>query len=249
MKKVKKIPTMPDIIKVASFGTRYDGIKNIPIGIQKEDLKSYLYDFSKNVANIISSNELGNMKRFVTNYLKVLELNNNFNKFVVDASNFFEDFDYNIKMFNFNFGEVVDSLKKIDDNIQQILEKNNMNTKSLKDIPNNLCVVIGLEKFYNKLDDEHKKVFKEILVHNKESLKINFVFIDIPAGFKKFEYEEWYKSNFDNDDGIWIGPGITQQFVIKLLVQLSKFSNIDEEYGIVVKNGMPTIIKLINQYK
>ena len=103
-----------------------------------------------------------------------------------------------------------------------------MNIKSIKSVSNTLCVVIGLEKFYNKLDDEHKTIFKDILSHNKEALKINFVFIDIPSGFKKFEYEEWYKNNFDTDDGLWIGGGVTQQYVIKLTIQPSKLSNIEK---------------------
>ena len=36
-----------------------------------------------------------------------------------------------------------------------------------------------------------------------------------------------YKNNFDVDDGLWIGAGVSQQFVIKLSVQLAKLSNID----------------------
>ena len=82
-----------------------------------------------------------------------------------------------------------------------------------------------------------------------ELLKINFIFIDIPQGFKKFEYEEWYKSNVDNDDGIWVGFGCTQQYVIKLMVQASKLLNIDNDHAIVIKNGMPKLVKLINEFK
>ena len=114
---------------------------------------------------------------------------------------------------------------------------------------NGLCVVIGLEKFFSKLDDEHKTMFKEILKNNKEALKLTFVFIDIPSSFKKYEYEEWYKNNFDMDDGIWIGSGVTQQYVIKLSTQPAKISNIDGEHAVVVKNGIPRVIKLINEIK
>ena len=55
-------------------------------------------------------------------------------------------------------------------------------------------------------------------------------------------------SNFDTDDGIWIGFGVTQQFVIKLSLQSAKFSNIDSEYAVIVKNGMPIMIKLMNEF-
>lgn len=249
MIKARKVPMMPDTIKFSIFNNRYLGISTVPIGIAKESLNVSLYDFSKNVATIIASNEIENTRRFLKNYLKVLEMNDKFNKIVIDANNFFDDFNYNIRLFNSNFNELIDSLKQNDDQLQEILVANNMNVRSIKDVKNSLCVVIGFEKFLNKLDDEHKNIFKDILKHNKEALKINFVFVDIPSAFKKFEYEEWYKNNIDNDDGIWIGYGVTQQFVLKLLLQVSKLSNIDNDYCIVIKNGMPEIVKLINEIK
>jgi len=249
IKKALGVPMMPDIIKINDLVYEYKDIKTVPVGIEKDNLSTCLYDFSKNVVNIIASNEMNDTRRFINNYLKVLEINNSFNKLVIDANNFFDEYNFNIRLFNNNFNEIIDSLKKTDDEIQDILSKNNMNVRSLKNVTNGLCVIIGLEKFINKLDDEHKNIFKEILNHNKESLKITFVFIDIPSAFKKYEYEDWYKNNVDSDDGIWIGAGVTQQYVIKLTVQPSKISNIDNEYGIVVKNGIPHIVKLINEIK
>lgn len=249
LKKAKNVPMMPEIIKLNSFKDKYKGIDSIPIGITKDSLNYCTYDFSKNVTTIISSNELENTRDFMTNYLKLLETNQSFNKIVIDASNYFDEFNYNIQLFNQNFNQIVSYIKQIDDEIQKVLTQNNMNVKKIKNITNNMCVIIGLEKFYSKLDEDHKKEFKEILNHNKETLKINFVIVDIPSGFKKYEYEEWYKNNFDTDDGIWIGFGVTQQFVIKLMIQPQKITNIENDHGVVIKNGMPEVIKLINEFK
>jgi len=249
IKKAQRVPMMPDIIKIDTFTDYYSGIDSVPLGITKENLKYSLYDFSRNVVNLISSNEIRNTKRFMRNYLKILEMDNTFGKIVIDAGNYFEEFNYNIKYVNSEFDKFIDTLKIVDDKIQEMLEQNNMNIRALKDVANNLCVIVGFEKFYSKLDEEHKKIFKQILSNNKEVLKITFVLVDVPSSFKKYEYEEWYKNNFDTDDGIWIGIGVTQQFVIKLLVQNAKISNIDNDYAIIVRNGMPEIIKLINEIK
>lgn len=249
MKRARSVPMMPDVIKYDIFKIPYKGIDSVPIGITKETLNISLYDFSKNVVNVISSNELENTRRFMKNLLKLLESNHTFNKIVIDANNFFEEFDYNIQLFNDNFNNFIDSLKRVDDNIQKILVANNMNVRSLRNVTDSLCVIVGFDKFYSKLDVEHKNIFKEILNNNSEALKINFVLVDIPSSFKKYEYEEWYKNNFDLDDGIWIGYGVTQQFVLKLLLQTTKLSNIDNEYGVVIKNGMPEVVKLVNEIK
>ena len=133
--------------------------------------------------------------------------------------------------------------------LQDYLQKNNMNLRSIKDVKNNLVVIVGIEKFLSKLDDEHKNKFKEIVKSQKELLKINFVFIDIVSSIKKFEFEDWYKECVDNDDGLWIGPNVTQQFTIKLSIQPAIINRIDNTYGIFVRNGIPIVIKLINEIK
>ena len=249
MKRAKEVPMMPDVIRIDKFISDYRGLDTVPIGINRDDLGKCLYDFSKNVINIITTNELEYTKGFMANLIKLFDLNKTFNKIVIDASNYFDKFDYDIKLYNSNFNEVISYLKQLDDNIQKILTDNNMDIKSIKTIPNTLCVITGFEKFFGKLDDEHKKLFKEILNSNKELLKINFIFLDVISGIKKFEYDDWYKANVDNNDGIWMGMGVTQQTVIKMMIQPSKISNIEQGYGVVIKNGMPTVVKLINEIK
>ena len=112
-----------------------------------------------------------------------------------------------------------------------------------------MVFIIGISKFIDSLDDEHRNIFREIVNNNKETLKINFVFCDVPSNYKKYEYEEWYKNNVNNSNGIWIGSGIGNQFVIKTSIAPSGVSSIDNEYAVVVKNGMPIVVKVINEIK
>lgn len=244
-----EVPTMPDIIKIDRFNDKYKGLNTVPLGLSKEQLTSQLYNFTKGAINIISSTEFDNIKLFIKNFLKVIELKDNFSKIVIDANNYFEDYNYNIKYFNNDFNKVVDMIKVSDDSIQKILSENNMNIRSLKKLPNNLCIIFGINKFMNKLDDEHKTIFKKIIQNNKEALKINFVFIDVPSNIKTFEFEDWFKNTANLNEGIWIGSGFTQQFILKSVMQPQGISNIDNEHGIYLKNGIPTIFKIINEFK
>lgn len=247
--KARAIPIMPDIITVDKFDDQYLGISTVPIGLTKETLVSSLYDFSKSVINLVLTNEIDNAKVFIPNYIKMLEKNVTFNKVVIDACNYFDDFNYNINLINNDFANVINQLKGIDDGLKDILSKNNMNLRSIKDMKNNLVVIIGISKFYNALDDEHKEMFTNILNSQKELLKINFVFIDTLGSVKKHEYEDWYKNNVDTNNGIWIGEGITSQYTIKLNIQPSGINLIENDYGVIVKNGIPTVVKFINEIK
>ena len=247
--KAKPVPIMPEIIKLDLFSSKYIGLDTVPIGIIRDTLNAQLYDFAKNTFNIISSNEIETMRPFTMNLLEMLSRKASFNKITIDASSYFDEFNFKTDYINNDFNAAVDKLKEANDKIQTVLNENNMNPRSVKEMPNTACVVIGIEKFFNKLDEDHKTIFKDILATNKEIAKINFIFIDVPSAFKKFEYDDWFKGAANTNDGIWIGGGVTQQFLIKLTLQLTSFSSISNEYGVYVKNGMPTIIKTINEIK
>jgi hypothetical protein len=92
-------------------------------------------------------------------------------------------------------------------------------------------------------------MLQEILNTNREYPKINFIVIDIPLGFKKYEYDEWFKNNFDGNSGIWIGGNIAQQFTIKTTSQPLSMAMLGNDYAICVKNGNPVAVKIVNEIK
>ena len=119
---------------------------------------------------------------------------------------------------------------------------------ALKDEKNTLCFVIGFEKIWSKISEETKNKFTEMLAKIKELRKLSFVFTDIPSNFKKYEYDAWFKDCFNTDNGIWVGQGVTQQYLLKIQTNLSIFTNITSEYGVILKNQVPLLLKLINEY-
>ena len=251
MKNAPVIHVMPEIVELKPMMKKYTGLDSVPVGIIKDNLNIMKYNFAKKVTTVITSSEFETMGRFIKNLIYVFD--NNENKFmttVIDASRFYETFDYqNVSYLNSQYNEFVDSLDKANQSILDILAQNDNDYRSIASIPNNLIVIIGFEKFYNKLDDDHKKMFQKILTSNKEEPKMNFVYFDIPSSFKKYEYEDWYKQSMDTSNAIWIGPGVGQQFLVKITNSLSSFSAIDKDHANVVVNGAATIVKLINEIK
>ncbi len=247
--KANSIPVMPDIIEINRFGPKYNGLDSVPIGFTKETLEAYLYDYTKYVSTIISANDLDSMYTFLCNHIKTLEFNDAFTSVVIDACNYFEDYDSKVTLVNNDFNKIIEQLKDNDSQIQDLLQKSNMNLRSISSVKNTFVLIVGFDKFLNKLDDDHKNMFKELLNNQKETLKITFAFVDIPVSFKKYEYEEWYKNTINNLDGLWIGVGITSQYSIKLSIQPNGINTISADYLVAVKNGMPTIVKFINEIK
>ena len=245
--KARSIPVMPEVIELSRFNEQYTGIDNVPIGLTKETLQPCLYDFGSFGVSLMISNEMSNMRNYIKEFINTISSKTTFNKLVIDACNFFEDFKYDVTYIPDKFNEIVDKIKTVDDNLQDYLAKNNMNLRSIKTVTNNLIVIIGIEKFMNKLDDEHKEIIKNIMIHQKEVQKVNFLIIDTVNIIKKYEYEDWYKESVVNDNGIWIGMGVNNQYSIKMNSQPSSLNTIENDYAVVVKNGMPAVVKLINE--
>ena len=234
MKQARRIPIMPDNIMIQAFIDKYKGVQSIPIGITKESLNPQYYNFKKECATMISSNDIETMIPQINNFVKTLDYNVGFDKIVVDAESIFSEYNYKAKYINSEFDAFMSKLDEIN------------KSELAKDL---LVVIVGLDKFYSKLSSESKELFASILKENKETNKISFVCYETPGNCKKYEYEEWFKSNINLNNGIWIGAGLTQQYLLKSQVQSTAYSNIDSNHCIVLKNAVPVIVKLINEIK
>jgi S-DNA-T family DNA segregation ATPase FtsK/SpoIIIE len=118
------------------------------------------------------------------------------------------------------------------------------NIMSIKEDLDRRCVVISLYVGMMGDDEEETEYYKKLLSSFKSSMstwELN--------PFKKYEYDDWFKGIVNQSEGIWIGGGVTQQFLIKLTIQLTSLSNITDDYGVYVKNGVPVIIKMVNEVK
>ena len=104
--------------------------------------------------------------------------------------------------------------------------------------------LIGLEKF--KMDTPAADINK-FMDKMKQTKSVSIVFIESAFKLKKLAFESWYTSVVTNTNGVWIGPGVMEQAVIKLADMNKKYKDkITEEYAWVFKNSNGTLIKLVN---
>ena len=111
-----------------------------------------------------------------------------------------------------------------------------------------IAFIIGFDKFISSLSSEDKETFLNILSKAKNSLKIHFIFIDVPSGFKPYEYESWYKTSIDSSTGLWIGDGFADQYLIKpTKVVQEYYAIIGNSFGYIVEKGQVKLIKVIEK--
>jgi len=246
--KVKPIPVLPKEVEFGHINKGEIGLNFIPIGMVKKDLGIANIELKDELSYLISFRELDENISFIDKFLRILDYGN-VTTFVMDAKYIYETSDFkNINYLNNNYTETIENLNNFVNEVHEILKNNNNNIRSIKEIEDAICVIIGFDKFISSLSKEDKDKFINILNKSKEILKVHFIFVDIPSGFKPYEFEAWYKASINTSSGLWLGDGFAEQYLIKPTKVIQDYYDIiGNNYGYIVENGQVKFIKILEK--
>ena len=219
----KPIPTLPERATIDNVKEYLDDISLLPIGINRKNLNVYRYNFRRNLINIITSKNIETSVEFVSYILEELKLIKNLNVVLFDAERLLQNGNLELNYKNFKL------------NVENNLNKN-------KQI---LCVIIGIDKFINDLENGEEEFFE--LLKSTEGLKnYNYIIVDNYSRLKNREYDSWYKEYISGDTGIWVGNGINDQYLIAInSTNLDMINNCGESFGYAIRQGEPNLVKLL----
>ena len=219
--RAKIIPILPDIVRINHVINYMSDLSRVPVGITKLDLRVETYDLKNRFATVFTGKRMDLLQNYGYNLLNMISHLSNVNIQVFDKHNSYID-----KECKFNY--------------------NKCNTKfSFDTVKHNLYCFIGIDSLiqYTQFNDSSvDKFFDDLTIRNNSSIMI----IDSVQQVKSKEFDEWYKQYIINSDGLWIGSGITEQFVLKYNQSGTKLNNnCDMDFGYVIKNGNAKFIKLL----
>ena len=105
-----------------------------------------------------------------------------------------------------------------------------------------------------KLSLESKNIYSTLIENDALTHTIKFIFVDTIDIFKKMEYDTWYKAIIKNNQGIWFGNGISDQYTLKITkITRELQQELEPGFGYIVKRGTPVLTKFLtdeeNGYK
>ena len=227
--KAASILTMPDVLDLEQVRDKLTDISNVPLGISKNDLSVYSYDFKKNFMTVIASKNMKNAIEFSSYIVEELNTLSNVKTLLLDPDMLNEEKDGDLKTLFNEFKLQIEENNKKDDF--------------------SLCTIIGIDRFITSRAIEANE-FYQLLKDAERSGKCSFIIIDNPSRLKSHMIEKWYSEYITGDTGIWIGGGITEQGLISVNLGIFAPENkIDSTFGLIVKGSKPIIIKLIGMTK
>ena len=220
------IPVLPERLMIESIKDKLKDISSVPIGIIGQTLKLLPYDFKKNLVTIITSKKIKDSIEYCFYILEALKQLKNVKIYVINAEK-------TLQSENSSF---------ISDYNEFLLQLNLNNKEG-----HNICVILGVNKFLNSIDQVQ---FKQTLDKAVENGNSTFIIVDNANKLKDHSFDEWYKEYISEDTGIWVGNGFDSQYLINITADRRQIKdNCGRDFGYVADEDGYTLIKLLGMKK
>ena len=228
------IPCLPNIID-SSFFDKTQSLKNVFFGISNSEIEEQYIDLILTGLFYISSNNNELLYNFTNTFVSMLfNIKKDF-IFIFDPeeSLIFNNQSKNIYLFQ----------SDLDDKLKMVIDYINKLTSEKSKI-NGLILINNLDSFSRNVDSDLLTELSDVI---KVYSKVGVVIIDVAKKIKPFLMERWLKNFGNNDNGLWLGPGVTNQSAISInmVTKLARLS-LKEDFGFVVIDGNPKLSKLIS---
>lgn len=201
--KAKRIPILPPVVRVDDILFEMKGLKMLPIGIEKNSLEAYVYDFTLSNMNLISATYISNHINFFYAIVKEILTIENISLEIIDVMGIYNKKHEGVKIHKNKFEETINAVA------QHI---NNESSYS----SHKVYLILGLSTLKEKLKSNFVPVYESIFNASKNLEKTTFIFADDYASLQKIQIENWYRNNVDNSYGIWLGEDVGSQMALNI---------------------------------
>ena len=248
--KAKKVPILPEIVSLEDCIDDVVNINDVALGINKLDLKTSIYDFTKNPITAVTSNDITLLENPIKNIITQINNKPNTINIVINAEGFelgsdIESSDYYYKN---NYDQVFDLVTKFIEDSSEAYKQNNFDRSIFKDKKRLNVTIIGINSFKNRLSADKQTVFDKLFTGIQDLGVINYIFVDTLDKFKKLSYDAWFKDNFDSSSGIYLGNGLNEQIILNTSRRIPEMKiDVPNGFGFVINRGNPTYVKFIEK--
>lgn len=242
----RPIPVLPKVVTYDYVKPYIMGLNAIPVGVGKKNLNIATVALSNKVVLPIVTQELAEAASFIETFATVMA--DSANTTVVDTE----------QILNVTGSE---SYKCVTENYEAFVEQvfndmvsrnndykdANMDTSVLAKYDEKVFVLIGLKRFVDQLTADGKDKFFTLLDKAEHFYKIRFIIAESVSQWNAYNYDAWYKRHITGTDGLWIGDGVADQYMLKVnKVTSDLYEEVGSEYGYLIMRNRPTLIKLLS---
>ena len=240
----RPVPVLPKVVSLELVMEQFGGTGRIPVGVAKKSLETACFALDSRVAYPVTAQDLSDTARTVQ--ALILLLQTGVETVVLDASQSLRCDGMNCRVLNEGFdGEVVEIFK-------EMVARNNAYKDAGSDetvlagCPERVYVLYGLRRIFDRLSEDGKDKLAVLLEKAESVYKLRFIVADSLAQLNTFAYDTWFKRQLSGGDGLWIGDGVADQYLLKLGKVTSELhAELGNGYGYLIARNRPTLVKLL----
>ena len=243
------IPVLPDYVD-ADFLKDFIDIHQplcIPIGMNPHSMQVYRYSFGSAIISLALS-EGDVFHPFTVDLSALLAEVPNLDTVVLDAPGTIPDISGSICICRTaeQCEQQVSKLHQLLLCRSQAYTDSNVHDKQPSDSKPVLVLIHSLAALQEMLPSPDWEKLLNLLQNSTASCGIHFLITDQADNLTAFCYDRWFLSNVSHGDGIWIGKGITKQFVLETGQTTSSMrEDISSQFGYALHGEKCTRLKLL----
>lgn len=242
-----RVPVLPETVDLHFIEPEIRTLAEFPVGVQKEDLEICRFDFKNSFVSFVSAQDKSSLSGFSNGLAMGLTRIENLSVELLDVDGHLKPSkSSSCKYSSDNFGSCVVNL------YNDLLKRNNnykdagMDLKVLEQFENRIIIISGIKQLFASLNDDEKDKMKVLLAKGDALYKINFIFCESIGDTATIAYEQWFKQNVQGLYGIWIGDGITEQYILKPgKITKNLYEQVEPGFGYILKNGKLVLSKML----
>ena len=248
----KKIPILPELVTYDDVKDDIKNINDIALGVNKTDLSTCLYDFTKTKINLITAQDSTLFENILEPLIYQFIYKKTYTNMVINADDmtFNDDIKKYTNYTDSNFDQVFEIITKYIADCETKFKASNNDKTVFNGVPKVNCIIVGLTSFKNKLSADNQNKMANLFTDPSGLGVVNFICIDTVDKLKKFNYDSWFKDNINANEGIYLGNGLSDQMLINVSKRIPEMKeDVPYNFGFVIKKGMPNYVKFIEKYK
>ncbi|MGJ7922729.1 type VII secretion protein EssC [Neobacillus sp. LXY-4] len=248
----KKVPTLPEKVDLDYLrGERLElGGHLIPVGVEKETMEVAFFDLVNPFISLVAAMSSEQCSSFTQGIAELFATKEDREILVLDPNQ------------NFVNGSLVTDYKYVFEPTRleeavvylfnTLVHRNNTKKDAIEagqeppTYDNITCIIDSFTDLHSFLSEDARDKLK-VFLEKGSGLNVHLLLSDRADKLSSISFEAWFKQHVSVNDFIWVGSGITDQYVLKTTkVTGDMYKEVPSGFGYVVTKGKPVLVKLLS---
>lgn len=243
--KTPPIPILPKRVTPSFFQEEF-GMDAVPVGVVKSTLKPAVWNMEESVATLVLSQNTDELTQTAQGITEQAARRGRAVTVLDGADLIEESTEADYRYISGSFTDTVEAI------FSEMVRRNNTYKaaasakEELPDFDPRYIIVTGLRSIFDGLSADGRDKLGTLMEKAQTAYHVYFILCDTEKSISSFKADAWYQAHVKETEGIWVGDGITDQYLLKLgRLGSALYSDIPPRFGYLVRRGKPTLAKLI----